>query len=170
MKRLVLAVTLVFAFGGMCTGGGETNEDPVVVPVKGDDDDKSDDDEDEGDWCCEYKDGEGSSQYALVDGPAECNTKYGDQDGRYVDGNQCIPCCCKTQKDPEDAEKGDAYELTTPKSCSSADGECEVADSKNCGGDGDDDDDQKKVRPRPRPRPTPGKPVGVKPGDDPRRK
>ena len=151
----------------MCTGGSEGgDEDPIVVPVKGDDDDKGDDDE-EGDWCCEYKDGEGASQYALVDGPAECNTKYGDQDGRYVDGNQCIPCCCKTQKDADDAEKGDAYELTTPKSCSSADGECEVADSDNCADE--DDAGKKKPRPRPkpgtRPRPVPnpnaGKPVGA---------
>jgi hypothetical protein len=171
LKRLLLAVTLVFAFGGMCAGGTEepANEDPVVVPVKGDDD-AGDDDDDDGDWCCEYKDGEGSTQYALVDGPAECNTKYGDQDGRYVDGNQCIPCCCKTPKDADDAEKGDAYELTTPKSCSGANGECEVADSEHCA-DGEPKKKQpKQARPRPRPRPTTGKPVGVKPGADPRRK
>ena len=169
MKRMLLAVTLVFAFGGMCTGGGDEtpDEDPVVVPVKGDDD-KGDDDDDKGDWCCEYKDGDGATQYSLVDGPAECNTKYGDQDGRYVDGNQCIPCCCKTQKDPDDAEKGDAYELTTPKSCSGASGECEVADSEHCS-DGKKKEPKKVVRPRPRPRPT-GKPVGVSPGQDPRRK
>ena len=113
VRRLLLSVSLVFVFAGMCGGGGEAeNDDPVVVPVA--EDDAADEDGDEGSWCCEYKDEDGGTQYALTEGPAECNTKYADNDGRWISGNQCIPCCCKAPNDPEDAEKGHAYELTTP--------------------------------------------------------
>lgn len=133
MRRLLLSVSLVFAFAGMCGGGGggeePADDDPVVVPVT-DDDDK--DGDDEGDWCCEYKDGDGAKQYALTDGPAECNTKYADQDGRWVSGNQCIPCCCKAPNDPDDDDKGHSFELTTPKSCVAGSGECLNADSDEC--------------------------------------
>ncbi len=145
MRRLVLSISLVFAMAGMCAGGGgedkkeDKNDDPVVVPVA---DDRDDDGEDDGDWCCEYKDAEGSKQYALTDGPAECNTKYADQDGRWVSGNQCIPCCCKAPNDPDDAEKGYSYELTTPKSCVAGQGECLKADAEECG------DDPKAKKPR----------------------
>ncbi len=136
MRRLLLAFSVVFAIGGTCmSGGGEEapeEDDPVVVPVEDDEDD--DDDED---WCCEYKDDEGTTQYALVDGPSECNTEYGTKEGRYVSGNQCIPCCCKSPKDPDDAEKGDAYELTTPKSCAvNAGGDCLKAEHEECTGKG----------------------------------
>ena len=160
---MLLSISLVFAFGGMCGAGGEEkNDDPVVVPVA--DDDGKNGDDDEGNWCCEYKDGEGSKQYALTDGPAECNTKYADQDGRWVSGNQCIPCCCKAPNDAEDEDKGFAYELTTPKSCVAGSGECLAADAEECGGD--DEPAKKKPKPKsgdgsikPKPRPKTVRPV-----------
>lgn len=127
MRRLLLALSVAAAFGAMCTGGTAEEEpeaDPVVVPVDGDEEEA---------WCCEYKDDAGSTQYALVEGPSECNTKYSTQDGRYVSGNQCLPCCCATDKDPDDASKGDNFELTTPKSCNAVGGECAAGDAKECG-------------------------------------
>lgn len=154
MNRLLLALSVVFAFGAMCTGGAEDEqavEDPVVVPVDGD----GSADEDEGYWCCEYKDEADNTQYALVEGPAECNAKYGAKDGRYVDGNQCIPCCCETDKDADDASKGQVYELTTPKSCSTIGGECKEASHEACA---DGDSKPKKERTTTSPRPTPRAP------------
>lgn len=153
MRRMLLSVSLVFAFAGMCGGGEEPkNDDPVVVPVN---DDKNGDD-DEGNWCCEYKDDDGAKQYALTDGPAECNTKYADNDGRWVDGNQCIPCCCKAPNDPEDAEKGYTHELTTPKSCVSGSGECLAADADECA-------DDEKAAPKPKPKPKPSERITPNP-------
>ena len=159
MRRLLLSTSLVFMFAGMCGGGGEEaapEEDPVVVPVPTADAEGKEGEDGEN-WCCEYKDTEGAKQYALTEGPAECNTKYADQDGRWISGSQCIPCCCKTANDPEDAEKGDSFELTTPKSCSGASGECLAGDAAECS-DGEEevaeDKEQAKPRPRPKPRPT----------------
>lgn len=149
MQRLLLSVSLVFMIGGMCGGATDepTKEDPVVVPVPVVEDDKEGGDGE--DWCCEYKDGDDATQYAVTDGPAECNTKYADQDGRWISGTQCIPCCCKTPNDAEDAEKGDAFELTTPKSCSAASGECLVGDAEECGGEASDEEDAKDSTKRP---------------------
>lgn len=144
MRKTILSISLVFAFAGMCGGApaeDPKDDDPVVVPVA--DADEGEEGDDEGDWCCEYKDGDGASQYALTDGPAECNTKYADQDGRWVSGNQCIPCCCKAPNDPDDAEKGHSFELTTPKSCVAGSGECQAADSEECS------DGERKPRARP---------------------
>ena len=147
MKRMVLAVSLVFAVAGMCGGGGEMNEDPVVVPVNTDDD--ANEEEDEGYWCCEYKDDGGSSQYALTEGPAECNTTYSEK-GRWISGNQCIPTCCKSPNDPEDEEAGFTFELTTPKSCVAGSGELLASDSEECEVESDK---PKKATPRAKPRP-----------------
>ena len=161
MRRLLLSISLVFSVAGMCGTEEPTNDDPVVVPVTDDGDDK--DGEDEGDWCCEYKDKDDAKQYALTDGPAECNTKYADMDGRWVSGNQCIPCCCKAPNDPDDADKGNSYELTTPKSCVAGSGECMNADSEECAGD------EKAKKPNPKkPKPSGGirpnpRPKTVKP-------
>lgn len=151
VKRLLLPLSLVFAFGGMCSGGGSDDDDGdnvVVVPVP-------DDNSDEEHWCCEYEDEGGSKKFALADGPAECNSKYEDMNGRWVSGAQCTPCCCKSSNegDDEEGEDGDgddegsfSYELTTPAACAPV-GECLAGDSKECGG---------KATPRPRPRPNPG--------------
>lgn len=156
MKRMVLAVSLVFAFAGMCGGGEETSEDPVVVPVNTDDD--ANEDDDEGYWCCEYKDDGGSTQYALTEGPAECNTTYSEKEGRWISGNQCIPTCCKSPNDPEDDDAGFTFELTTPKSCVAGSGELLASDSDECEVK---KDKPKKVAPRPKPRPrTVTKPSG----------
>jgi hypothetical protein len=139
----------------MCVGDAEepASEDPIVVPVPVVDDDKGEDGDGD-DWCCEYKDGDEATQYAITDGPAECNTKYAAQDGRWISGTQCIPCCCKTPNDAEDAEKGDAFELTTPKSCSAASGECLAGDAEECGGE---TDKAKEAVTKPAPKRRPGK-------------
>lgn len=158
MRRLLLSVGLMFTLAGMCGGGGGEDvvedQDPVVVPVAADSD-KDDGDgaaaEDEN-WCCEYKDEGEATQYALTEGPAECNTKYADQDGRWVSGNQCIPCCCETPNDLEDAEAGMAHELTTPKSCVNASGECKAADADEC----KSEEEVEEVEEAPAPRPTSG--------------
>lgn len=156
MRRLLLSVGLMFTLAGMCGGGGgeeavPADQDPVVVPVAADGGDDGAADADEN-WCCEYKDGDEATQYALTEGPAECNTKYADQDGRWVSGNQCIPCCCETANDAEDAEQGMAHELTTPKSCVNASGECKAADADEC----KSEEEVEEAKPAPAPRPTSG--------------
>lgn len=159
MRRWLLLGSLVFAFAGACGGTEEEkkDDDPVVVPVV--DDKGKDKGKDEGDWCCEYEDEEGSKQYVLTDGPAECNEKYEDKDGRWVSGNQCIPCCCKVEREKPDAEgkKRYKYDLTTPKFCAADSGECLVGDAKECQDREDkeeDDEDEKTPRPNPNPQPT----------------
>lgn len=160
MRRWLLMGSLVFAFAGACGGTTEEvkDDDPVVVPVVEDKDKDKGKGEDDGDWCCEYQDEEGSKQYVLTDGPAECNEKYEDKDGRWVSGNQCIPCCCKIEKDKpaDDGSKRYKYDLTTPKFCAADSGECLVGDAKECQDkekDEDDEEEDKDDKPDPNPRP-----------------
>ena len=125
MKRLLLACSVVFAFGAMCTGAGtdeatdgeevDKDKEVVVVPVP--------EDGDEEHWCCEYEDDEGAKKFALVEGPGECNDKFADMNGRWVSGNECTPCCCKSPNDPDNESKGHSFELTTPTTCADV-GEC----------------------------------------------
>lgn len=120
----MLSLAVVFAFGGMCGGGGGgVADDPIVVPVKGGADEA---------WCCEYRDDAGATQYALVDGPSECNDSYGARGGRYVSGNHCLPCCCETPRDPDNAVAGLVHELTSPRSCANVGGQCKAGDAKEC--------------------------------------
>lgn len=175
LKRLVLAVSLVFAFGAMCSGGGgddggtkdgasadkgrddggdaddgdeneekDKDKEVVIVPVPGDDGGEH--------WCCEFVEEKGGSKlYALVAGPAECNAKYAEKEGRWVEGPQCTPCCCKSPNDKADASKGDTYELTTPGTCAGT-GVCLAADSKECEGQAKEPEpDAPKPSPNPRP-------------------
>lgn len=167
MKRLVLAVSLVFAFGAMCTGGSGDGDEAA----KDDDgrkdaapkDDAGDDEEDGGDkqvvvvpvpdggsgehWCCEYAEGS-ATLYAIVAGPAECNAKFAEKKGRWVEGAMCTPCCCKSPNDKADASKGYTFELTTPGSCAGV-GECLAGDAKEC--DGMMPEPEEKDAPKPRP-------------------
>lgn len=186
MKRLVLAVSLVFAFGAMCSGvggedkpadggdagkkepgedadekdkdggGEEKGEEPqvVIVPVPGDPGGEH--------WCCEFVESAGGAKlYALVAGPAECNAKFADKEGRWMEGPQCTPCCCKSPNDKADPSKGDTYELTTPLTCAGT-GVCLAADSKECDGQAKTPEaDPKPTEPKPR-NPPPVRPGGTK--------
>jgi hypothetical protein len=104
----------------------------VVVPVPEDDRKK-----DQGPhWCCEFETAEGSKQYALVDGAAQCTSEYGDRKGAWVENAACTPCCCKSPNDAADLTKGYGYELSTAHACS-ATGECLAENAVECGGTGE---------------------------------
>ena len=145
MKRLLLACSVVFAFGAMCTGavtteddgtdGDETDKEVVIVPVPTSGDDEN--------WCCQYVDEDGAKRFALVDGPTECNSDFADMDGRWVSGTQCTPCCCKSDGD---------VELTTPGECAGV-GECVSAEGhRECeAAQDDEEDDDPPIRKGPRP-------------------
>ncbi|MBX2804035.1 MAG: hypothetical protein KTR31_40540 [Myxococcales bacterium] len=69
-------------------------------------------------WCCEYVDDDGNQVFALLEGEEDaCREQYGAFDGRWVNSEQCTPCCCESPLDPFDATKGLSHELTTPSSC-----------------------------------------------------
>ena len=178
MKRLLFSMSVVVAFSLGCTGAmkGDDDEDKaedkdkdeekdkqvIVVPVDGDPQKEY--------WCCKYqeaaeddgeegddedkdKDKEGEDApktyaWALVEGPSECQSLYGSQHGEYVQGNECIPCCCKSPNDPDDNSQGYTFELTTPTSCALS-GECVASDSSECKGA------PTRTTPRPRPHTTP---------------
>jgi hypothetical protein len=153
----------VLAFGLACAGGGdsavdaevtppepampspvtvegEEGQDVVVVPVP-----------EEGaegtHWCCEYSDG-GATKYALADSKTTCDATYGSKSGRWVDGAQCIPCCCKSPNDEGNLDLGYTFALTTPSACAGS-GECVPMGDDTC--EVDDKDE-----PKPAPRPTSG--------------
>ncbi len=173
MKRLVLAVSLVFAFGAVCTGGGGGDADEAAkdddagkdaAPKDGAGEEEGDDDKqvvvvpvpDGGSgehWCCEYVEGS-ATLYAIVGGPAECNAKFAEKKGRWVEGSMCTPCCCKSPNDKADPSKGYVFELTTPGSCAGV-GECLAGDADEC--DGMMPAPEEKPAPKPRPSsPRPG--------------
>jgi hypothetical protein len=95
----------------------------VVVPVF--DDGKAEH------WCCAY-DQDGARRYALVDGPTACRTQFGSTGGSWTEGNECIPCCCRTPVSETDASKGAVYEVTSPVACAGV-GECVAGDPAECG-------------------------------------
>lgn len=150
MRRLLLALCVPFAFAGMCQGyipgmGEEEEKEVIVVPVP-------EDDVDEEAWCCEYKDDAGAKKFALVEGAAECNEKYGgDKEGRWVSGPECLPCCCKSPNNAEDPAAGSNFELTTPTSCAGV-GEC-TSEENACAEKENRDGVNRDGRPRPRPAP-----------------
>jgi hypothetical protein len=115
-------------------------QDVVVVPVT------------EGtggpNWCCEYSEG-GVTRFALTGGKADCESEFGDRSGRWVDGAQCIPCCCKSPNDEGNLDLGYTYELTTPSSCAGS-GTCVADTEATCKGG------KTTAAPRPTPRPGPG--------------
>jgi hypothetical protein len=157
VKRILLAVSVVFALGAMCAGETEEEEEQevIVVPVPEDDEN---DKKKKGDWCCEYEDEDGDKKFELTRGPGECNSKYEDQSGRWVSGNECIPCCCKAPNDPEEGGKGNNFELTTPTECAAVEGgECLAGDAEECERRRKPKEEEKeKARPAPRPSPRPG--------------
>ncbi len=129
MKRIVLLLSIPFAFASTCTGMipgmGEAEKELVIVPVP-------ENDADEDAWCCEYKGDDGNKKHALVKGAAECNETYGgDKEGRWVSGPECIPCCCKTT--PAEDAATPTFELTTPLACAAV-GEC-ISDGGECKSD-----------------------------------
>lgn len=168
MKTLVPLCALVLGLGLACAGGGdEANEDittpvvpppppptpvmptpaptdgqeVVVVPVP------------EGSagphWCCEYTEA-GVTRFALMTGKSDCEAEYGDQSGRWVDGAQCIPCCCKAPNDEGNLDLGYNYELTTPSSCA-GEGTCVADSAATCNGG-----KPATAAPKPTPKPGPG--------------
>jgi hypothetical protein len=136
--RFVLALSL--AFGLACGGAGTTDEptdeaadktpepapepekEVVVVPVPGADGGEH--------WCCTFEEA-GEKKFALVADAEACNAKYADRSGRWTEGPECTPCCCKSPLDTADASKGDRFELTTATACAPA-GTCLAADAKEC--------------------------------------
>jgi hypothetical protein len=174
LKRLVLAVSLVFAFGAMCTGGGGGDADEAVKDGEdqaGEPDEAGEDDDGKevvvvpvpgggtGEhWCCEYVEGS-KTLHAIVAGPAECNAKFAEKKGRWMEGAMCTPCCCKSANDKADASKGYVFELTTPGTCAGV-GECLAGDAKECEGMMPEPEEEKEKAPAPRPRPGP-KPDGT---------
>lgn len=142
MKRLALGVSVLFllACSGAVTdlGGatdaptdgatdGDKDKTVVVVPVPDGGDGKY--------WCCEHG-ADGAKKFALVDGPAACNDKFGDDGGRWVEGPECTPCCCKSGEGASET-----FELTTPTSCAAV-GSCLAGDAPECSGGPDDEDDE----------------------------
>ena len=103
---------------------------------------------------------EGCRITAIVAGPAECNAKFAEKKGRWVEGSMCTPCCCKSPNDKADASKGYVYELTTPGSCAGV-GECLAGDAEQCDGmmpAPEEKDGKEAPKPRPSaPRPTQNK-------------
>jgi hypothetical protein len=150
VKSLVPLCVLVLGLGLACAGGtSDTDEmappvvtpppaptvtpapvapapatDVVVVPVT------------EGSagphWCCEYSEA-GVTRFAMVAGKADCDAEYGDEGGRWVDGPQCMPCCCKSPNDEGNLDLGYTYELTTPSSCAGS-GTCVADTDATCKG------------------------------------
>jgi hypothetical protein len=170
VKSLVPLCALLLGLGLACAGSGdEGNEDiatPVVAPppppaptatptpapnAEGQDVVVVPVPEGAGGphWCCEYSEG-GVTRFALMTGKSDCEAEYGDQSGRWVDGAQCIPCCCKAPNDEGNLDLGYNYELTTPSSCAGT-GTC-VADSPaTCNGG-----KPTSAAPKPTPKPGPG--------------
>jgi len=168
VKTIAPLAALVLTFGLACAGGGgdttvdadqavtpepaipapvtvegEEGQDVVVVPVP-----------EEGaagtHWCCEYTDA-GITKYALTTDKLSCETTYSTKSARWVDGAQCIPCCCKSPNDAGNLDLGYSFALTTPGSCAGS-GECVPMSGATCGAP----DEDEIVKPRPAPRPSSG--------------
>ena len=164
MKTIAPLAALVLAFGLACAGGdadtavdadadqaatpaapspttveGEQGQDVVVVPVPAGSAAGTH-------WCCEYTDA-GVTKYALTTDKLSCETTYSTKSARWVDGAQCIPCCCKSPNDAGNLDLGYSFALTTPSACSGS-GECTTMTGSTCGPAADDDE----VQPRPSPR------------------
>lgn len=121
MRRLLLAVGTVSAFGLACSGvPAAPDKNVVVVPVVGDPEADH--------FCCEYTEGDGK-RFALVDSAQTCKAQFAAKDGRWVEGPDCLPCCCKTQASPTDPSQGSNYALVTPSECGGA---CVTDDVKEC--------------------------------------
>jgi hypothetical protein len=167
VKTIAPLAALVLAFGLACAGGegddavvdadqvatpepadpapatmdGEGGQDVVVVPVPAGSADGTH-------WCCEYTDA-GVTKYALTTDKLSCETTYSTKSARWVDGAQCIPCCCKSPNDAGNLDLGYSFALTTPSACAGS-GECAAMTGTTCGpaAEGDDEED---VTPRPAP-------------------
>jgi hypothetical protein len=153
LKRTLLVWSLVLGLGLACTGGPEVTPEPVpeepeptdtivVVPVE--DDGKQH-------FCCEYTEGD-ETRFALLPGARACATRFGDKGGRWVEGPQCLPCCCQTQLSPTDPSQGHRHELTVPSACAGV-GQCVSSDVPEC-----EPDEPDRPAKRPPQRPPPGRP------------
>ncbi len=162
MKTIAPLAALVLAFGLACAGGTdvavdaeeaatpepaapapamaeeEEGQDVVVVPVPEDGAAGTH-------WCCEYSDA-GVTKYALTTDKLACETTYSAKSARWVDGAQCIPCCCKSPNDAGNLDLGYSYALTTPSTCAGS-GECVSMTRDTCGPAEKDDDEIVKPRP-----------------------
>lgn len=163
MKTLAPLAALVLALGLACAGGsdsavdadvtpapepvapapatveGEQGQEVVVVPVP-----------DEGTgthWCCQYSE-DGVNKYALADGKTKCEADYSTKGALWVDGAQCIPCCCKSPNDEGNLDLGYTFALTTPSACAGS-GECVPIGDDTCDDDDKDDKDEVKTAPKP---------------------
>jgi hypothetical protein len=148
LKRSLLTLSLTVLFALACTGGTEVPEptppepEPtdsiVVVPVE---------DDGEEHFCCEYTEGD-ETRFVLLPNARACGARFGDKGGRWVEGPQCLPCCCQTQLSPTDPSQGHRHELTVPSACAGV-GQCVSSE-----GVAECDQDEPA---RPPPRPGPGK-------------
>lgn len=90
-------------------------------------------------WCCEHG-AEGAKKFALVDGPAACNDQFGADQGRWVQGPECAPCCCRSGEGA-----GQTFELTTPPSCAAVSGTCLAGDAEECGGAPEEEEEEEET-------------------------
>jgi hypothetical protein len=126
VKRSLLAGTLGLVLALACTGGTEVTPEPappeptdgiVVVPVE---------DDGQQHFCCEYTEAD-KTRFVLLPNARACATRFGDMGGSWVEGPQCLPCCCQTQLSPTDPSQGHRHELTVPSECAGV-GQCVSSD------------------------------------------
>lgn len=125
---------------------GEQGQDVVVVPVP-----------EEGSgthWCCEYSE-DGVTKFALTADKSACESSFSSKGARWVDGAQCIPCCCKSPNDEGNLDLGYSFALTTPGACASS-GECVPMGDDTCA---EKADAETTTKPAPRPNPGPRPPT-----------
>lgn len=116
------AVLCLLAALGLACGGGTAPDAPpadpptdapapkdnvVVVPVE---------DDGQEHFCCEYTEN-GQQKLALLPSPRACRARFADKDARWVEGPQCLPCCCQIPLSPTDPSQGVKHELTVPGEC-----------------------------------------------------
>lgn len=157
--RITLAVLLSLALSLACGGSAEIEQppppdppQPIVVPIV---------DDGREHFCCEYTE-DGQQRFELLPHARACLNRFGDLGGKWVEGDQCLPCCCESAVSPTDPSQGVRRELTVPGQCAGV-GQCVVSDAPEC----------RLPLPAERPgqgRPDPGRPVRPGPApEDPTR-
>lgn len=130
LKRLLSISALVFALGLACTGATDPAadappEDPsdgiVVVPVR---------DDGRAHFCCEYTESD-KQLFAILPNARACANRFGDRGGKWVEGPQCLPCCCEIPLSVTDPSQGTRHELTVPSLCVGS-GQCVSANVPEC--------------------------------------
>lgn len=120
---LALGAGVVLAAG--CSGSGNKPASPerdvLVVPLVGDPNAEN--------FCCAYTEGE-TERFALLDSAKTCIRRHG-RDARWIEGPDCLPCCCRAASPPTDPSRPASYALVTPSECSAL-GVCVTDDVVEC--------------------------------------